>query len=151
MPKRLLQIRSERESLLSKTDMVNNTRHLVAAGSETWTMLLSERTWLLLKYQVFYQRLVDYVRSSFEHEDDIDLISMGRLGYMLAILDGASQWYQPVHSYRLPCSAYRTRSLTDPMQPYKTTDKSALTEVPSPANRFLATPRWHYSKRSLPQ
>jgi averantin hydroxylase len=90
----------EKGPLMSKAEIVSNASAIVVAGSETSATLLSGCTWLLLKHPDVYQRLVDHVRSSFDDEEDINLVSVGKLDYMLAVLDEALRLYPPVRKLR---------------------------------------------------
>ena len=42
------------------------------------------------------KKLRDEVRSTFKHDDEIDLQSVGKLDYMLAVLDEGLRIYPPV-------------------------------------------------------
>ena len=81
---------------LTKDEMVSNASLLVLAGSETTATLLSGTTYLLLKNQDKYQKLVSEVRDGFNSQDEIDMNSVGKLDYMLAVLDEAMRLYPPV-------------------------------------------------------
>ncbi|KAJ9660480.1 hypothetical protein H2201_006902 [Coniosporium apollinis] len=81
---------------MSREEMVSNASAIVLAGSETSATLLSGCTYLLLKNPDVMQKLVEHVRSSFNSEDEIDLISVGKLEYMLAVLDETLRLYPPV-------------------------------------------------------
>ena len=91
---------NEKEASMSKAEIVSNASAIVVAGSETSATLLSGCTWLLLTHPDVYQRLVKHVRISFENEEDINLISVGKLDYMLAVLDEAMRLYPPVRKYK---------------------------------------------------
>lgn len=83
---------------MSREEMISNASAIVLAGSETSATLLSGCTWLLLRPENRHRlrRLAEHVRGSFASEDEIDLISVGRLDYMLAVLDEALRLYPPV-------------------------------------------------------
>lgn len=53
-------------------------------------------TYLILTNPEAYLTLVHEVRTTFNSPEDIDLISVGRLTYMLACLDEALRMYPPV-------------------------------------------------------
>ena len=83
---------------MTREEMVSNASAIVVAGSETSATLLSGCTWLLLQPENRgrLRRLAEHVRGSFASEDEIDLISVGRLDYMLAVIDEALRLYPPV-------------------------------------------------------
>ena len=58
--------------------------------------MLSGVTYFILTNPEAYHKLVHEVRSTFHSPDEIDLISVGRLNYMLACLDEALRMYPPV-------------------------------------------------------
>jgi len=66
------------------------------AGSETTSTLLSGATYLLLRNPEVLQKLTEEVRCSFDSEEDITLLSVSKLGYMLACLNEAMRCYPPV-------------------------------------------------------
>lgn len=83
---------------MTREEMISNASAIVLAGSETSATLLSGCTWLLLRPENRHRlrRLAEHVRASFASEDEIDLISVGRLDYMLAVIDEALRLYPPV-------------------------------------------------------
>lgn len=86
----------EKGTGMTKPEMVANSGILVLGGSETTATLLSGVTFLLLKHPDVMKKLNDEVRGAFKHEDEIDLISVNKLEYMLAVLDEAMRVYPPV-------------------------------------------------------
>ena len=90
------QSRKKNEMGMSREEMISNASAIVLAGSETSGTLLSGCTWLLLKNPLVLRKLEYHVRSSFGSESEIDLISVGKLDYMLAVLDEALRLYPPV-------------------------------------------------------
>jgi len=83
---------------MTREEMISNASAIVLAGSETSATLLSGCTWLLLRPENRHRlrRLAEHVRASFASEGEIDLISVGRLDYMLAVIDEALRLYPPV-------------------------------------------------------
>ncbi|KAH8674201.1 cytochrome P450 [Xylariales sp. PMI_506] len=73
-----------------------NAGLLVIAGSETTATLLTGVTYHLLKNPEILKQLTQEVRSSFKSEDEITLISVSRLNYMLACLNEGLRSYPPV-------------------------------------------------------
>lgn len=80
---------------LSREEMTRNGDLLVLAGSETTATTLSGATYLLLTNAEAMKKLTQEVRSTFETADDIDMISVNKLEYMLAVLDEALRMYLP--------------------------------------------------------
>ncbi|CAN8095797.1 unnamed protein product [Discula destructiva] len=80
---------------LSLDELQANCSTLIIAGSETTASLLSGITYLLGTHPHALAKLAKEVRTSFKTEDDIDLISVGKLNYMLACLDEALRLYPP--------------------------------------------------------
>lgn len=83
---------------MSRGEMISNASAIVLAGSETSATLLSGCTWLLLRPENKdrLRKLTQHVRTSFDSETEINLISIGRLDYMLAVIDEALRLYPPV-------------------------------------------------------
>jgi len=77
-------------------EMASNASVMILGGSETTATLLSGTTYLLLKHPEVMKKLRDEVRSTFKHDDEIDLQSVGKLDYMLAVLDEGLRIYPPV-------------------------------------------------------
>ncbi|KAJ5633877.1 hypothetical protein N7528_001719 [Penicillium herquei] len=76
--------------------LVSNAEILIIGGSETTASLLSGVTYLLLTNPEAYQKLKNEVHSTFESQDEINLISVSKLPYMLACLDEAMRMYPPI-------------------------------------------------------
>lgn len=76
--------------------LVANAEILIIGGSETTASLLSGVTYLLLTNPEAYENLKGEVRSTFQSQDDINLISINKLSYMLACLDEGMRMYPPV-------------------------------------------------------
>ncbi|KAJ3549268.1 hypothetical protein NM208_g587 [Fusarium decemcellulare] len=81
---------------LSFDDIVANAATLIIAGSETTATLLSAATFFLTSHPETLMKLTNEVRSSFSCEKEIDLISVQKLVYMLAVLDETLRMYPPV-------------------------------------------------------
>lgn len=73
-----------------------NASVLILAGSETTATLLSGATFLLGSNRDALAKLSHEVRSSFNSEDEITLISVNKLDYMLACLNESLRLYPPV-------------------------------------------------------
>ncbi|KAJ9194590.1 hypothetical protein DTO164E3_7257 [Paecilomyces variotii] len=89
-------IRRKDELNLSVGKLIANAEILIIGGSETTATLLSGVTYLLLKNPDTYKKLAHEVRTVFQSADEIDLISVNRLPYMLACLEEALRMYPPV-------------------------------------------------------
>ncbi|KAF2005008.1 cytochrome P450 ClCP1 [Amniculicola lignicola CBS 123094] len=86
----------EKGTGMTKPEMVANASILVLGGSETTATLLSGTTYLLLTNPEKLEKLQDEVRGVFNHEAEIDLMSVGKLDYMLAVLDEGMRIFPPV-------------------------------------------------------
>lgn len=76
--------------------MIANAEILIIGGSETTASLLSGVTYLLLTNPEAHDKLKAEVRSVFQTQEDINLISVNNLPYMLACLDEAMRMYPPI-------------------------------------------------------
>lgn len=85
-----------KQHVMSRDEMVSNASAIVVAGSETSATLLSGCTWLLLQNPHHLAKLVAEIDAVFEKESDIDLISVAKLDYMLAVFKEALRLYPPV-------------------------------------------------------
>lgn len=65
------------------------------AGSETTSTLLSGTTFWLLRTPEVYQRLKHEIRTSFTSEEEIDMISVSKLKYLIAVLTEGLRIYPP--------------------------------------------------------
>jgi averantin hydroxylase len=83
---------------MTRDEMVSNASLLVLAGSETTATLLSGATYLLLKHPDVMAKLVTEIRTAFKSDSEIDLLTVSKLEYMLAVLDETMRLYPPVTS-----------------------------------------------------
>jgi averantin hydroxylase len=83
---------------MTRDEMVSNASFLILAGSETTATLLSGATYLLLKHPDVMAKLVAEIRTTFKSNSEIDLFTVGKLEYMLALLDETMRLYPPVTS-----------------------------------------------------
>ncbi|CAG8880804.1 unnamed protein product [Penicillium salamii] len=81
---------------LTVDELIANAEILIIGGSETTASLLSGVTYLLLTNPHAHNKLKDEVRSTFESQADINLVSVNKLSYMLACLDEAMRMYPPI-------------------------------------------------------
>ncbi|KAH8202061.1 hypothetical protein TruAng_003816 [Truncatella angustata] len=91
-------VSKRKEWNISFEKLSSNAFILVLAGSETTATTLSGATYLLLSNPAALQRLTDEVRSSFKNVDEININSVNRLTYMLAVLNESLRVYPPVTS-----------------------------------------------------
>ncbi|GAP85672.1 putative cytochrome P450 [Rosellinia necatrix] len=90
------------EGLLKKRDTLSleeievNSALLVLAGSETTATLLCGALYLLGSHPDTLNKLIQEVRTTFTNEEQIDLVSVNGLNYMLACLNEALRLYPPV-------------------------------------------------------
>lgn len=73
-----------------------NASLLIIAGSETTATALSGATYLLCSNPDTLAKLTEEVRSAFSSEDEITLLSVQKLKYMLAVLDESLRMFPPV-------------------------------------------------------
>ncbi|TGJ85791.1 hypothetical protein E0Z10_g3011 [Xylaria hypoxylon] len=89
-------IRKKDELKLDHGHLTMNASLLVVAGSETTATLLSGATFLLLTHPEVLKKLEQEVRSAFKTDEEITLLSVGHLSYMLACLNESLRQYPPV-------------------------------------------------------
>lgn len=87
---------NEEKGGMSREELHTNANILIVAGSETTATLLSGATYNILQNQQAYKTLVKEIRLSFSSEDEITLVSVNSLTYMLAVLDESLRVYPPV-------------------------------------------------------
>lgn len=87
--------RDDRQGL-SVPELASNANSIIIAGSETTATLLSGATYLLTTHPAVLKRVADEVRSTFKSEEEITLLSVQKLPYMLACLNESLRKYPPV-------------------------------------------------------
>lgn len=80
---------------MSKEEIIPTFAILLVAGSETTGTLLSTVTYFLCKYPEVLRTLTDEIRSSFNNEDEITIVSVNKLKYELAVLEEALKIFPP--------------------------------------------------------
>lgn len=80
----------------SYPELVDNASILIIAGSETTATTLSGVTYMLLTHPEILQKTMDEVRMGFSSEAEIDLLSVQKLSYMMAVLQETLRMYPPV-------------------------------------------------------
>ncbi|KAL2163757.1 hypothetical protein VTH06DRAFT_5816 [Thermothelomyces fergusii] len=88
-------LRHNDEKGMSEGEIIENANLLIIAGSETTASQLSGTTFYLLTNRDKYDKVASEIRSSFEREDDITLLSVNELKYMNAVLEEGFRMYPP--------------------------------------------------------
>ncbi|KAK1958659.1 cytochrome P450 [Colletotrichum sublineola] len=81
---------------LSQIEIEQTADTLILAGSETTASVLSGVTFFLTTHPDVLAKLAEEVRTSFSSEKDIDVLSVQKLRYMLAVLDESMRVYPVV-------------------------------------------------------
>ncbi|KAL7937577.1 cytochrome P450 [Trichoderma chlorosporum] len=76
-------------------ELCANASILILGGSETTASALAATTYFLALNPEPLKKLYNEVRSTFKSEDEIDLISVGNLEYMLAVLNESMRIHTP--------------------------------------------------------
>ncbi|KAF4976231.1 hypothetical protein FZEAL_7069 [Fusarium zealandicum] len=79
-------------------ELAANAAILIMAGSETTATILSAVVFCLATHPDVLAKLTNEVRSAFATEDEIDLLGVGKLPYLLAVLDEGLRIFPPVPS-----------------------------------------------------
>ncbi|QPC65684.1 hypothetical protein HYE67_007915 [Fusarium culmorum] len=80
---------------ISFEELTSNSFILIIAGSETTATLMSAATYFLATHPECLAKLNDEVRSAFLSEEQIDMLSVGELKYLSAVLDESLRLYPP--------------------------------------------------------
>ncbi|KFY72655.1 hypothetical protein V499_07239 [Pseudogymnoascus sp. VKM F-103] len=89
-------LRHNDERGMSIPEIEATANAIMIAGSETTATLLSGVTYHLLKNPETLKKLVGEIRGAFATEEEITLIGVGKLKYLLAVLDEGLRMYPPV-------------------------------------------------------
>ncbi|WDK16631.1 cytochrome P450 [Colletotrichum graminicola] len=81
---------------MSELEVEETANTLIIAGSETTASVLSGVTFFLTTHPDAMAKLVEEVRTSFSSEKEIDVLSVQKLRYMLAVLDESMRLYPVV-------------------------------------------------------
>ncbi|EXJ90170.1 hypothetical protein A1O3_03239 [Capronia epimyces CBS 606.96] len=84
------------DSGLTPEEFIASADTILLGGSETTATLLSGITYYLLKHPAVLDKLVEEIRTKFSSEEEIDLVSVNTLDYMLACLNETFRLYPPV-------------------------------------------------------
>ncbi|SPO05597.1 related to isotrichodermin C-15 hydroxylase (cytochrome P-450 monooxygenase CYP65A1) [Cephalotrichum gorgonifer] len=90
---------NDSEKGMTVGEIVENSSILIIAGSETTATLLSGATYYLLTHPQVYNRVVQEIRSTFQSEEDITMLQVNQLQYMIAVLTEAFRMYPPVPTH----------------------------------------------------
>ncbi|RYP45645.1 hypothetical protein DL768_008034 [Monosporascus sp. mg162] len=91
-------VKRREEWNLSFDQLGSNAFIMVIGGSETTATALSGVTYLLLTHPEVLEKLNREVRSAFASADEITINSVGKLSYLLAVLNESLRLYPPVVS-----------------------------------------------------
>ncbi|KAK3903621.1 hypothetical protein C8A05DRAFT_14442 [Staphylotrichum tortipilum] len=94
----MITAKSEDGRTMTKEQLVLHGRVLVLAGSETTATVLSGTAFMLALNPDAQKKLAEEVRSTFSSVEEIDLFSVNKLRYMLAVLDESMRMFPPVPS-----------------------------------------------------
>ncbi|PLB55889.1 benzoate 4-monooxygenase cytochrome P450 [Aspergillus steynii IBT 23096] len=89
-------LRHNDEKGMTVNEMEANADLLIIAGSETTASVLSGCVYYLLKNPAVHQKLLYEIRGAFDKDEDINLMSIGKLSYLHAVLEESLRLYPPV-------------------------------------------------------
>ncbi|KAI1364145.1 cytochrome P450 [Xylaria arbuscula] len=105
-------IRKKDELGLDLGRLQMNASLIIIAGSDTTSTLLCGTLFFITTNPEVMKKLVHEVRTTFKSDDEITLISVNQLSYMLAVLNEALREYPPV-TIGLPRTAPRGGGVVD--------------------------------------
>ncbi|KAJ5648686.1 cytochrome P450 [Penicillium lividum] len=91
-------INAREKNLISQEEIVANSHLLIVGGSETTATVLSGATYLLACHKEVQERLHQEIKTRFANQDEIDLLSVQTLDYMMAVLKEVMRIYPAVPS-----------------------------------------------------
>ena len=91
-------LKHDDEKGMSLDELVSNSSTLVLAGSETTATLLSGATYYLLQNPHTMEKLVNEIRGSFTDETEFNLLNVGHLVYLGAVIEETLRIYPPVQA-----------------------------------------------------
>lgn len=89
-------VQRQGEKGLSREEIDETAATLVTAGGETTATALSGAIYYLTTHPEVMQKLDQELHANFESEDDMDLISVQKLTYMLAVLNETLRKFSPL-------------------------------------------------------
>jgi cytochrome P450 len=81
---------------MTREEIMQNARIIAVAGSETTATALSGTVFFLVTHPDVQRKLAKEIRTTFEKEEEIDMHSVQKLRYMLAVLDESLRMMPPV-------------------------------------------------------
>ena len=92
----VLKVRDDRGRGTLVDEMTASASNIVLGGSETTATLLSGCMYMLLLYLHVIKKVMAELRQHFTFSDDIDLFTVSRLTYTIAVLEETMRIYPPV-------------------------------------------------------
>ncbi|KAF2711502.1 cytochrome P450 monooxygenase-like protein [Pleomassaria siparia CBS 279.74] len=92
----IVKSQGSKEKALTRPEIDSNAVLFLIAGSETTATLLSGVTYLLLKNQRTYAKLVAEIRGRFKKQSEITIDEVNNMEYLIACLQEALRYYPPV-------------------------------------------------------
>ncbi|CAG8948790.1 hypothetical protein HYFRA_00001912 [Hymenoscyphus fraxineus] len=89
-------LRHNDEKGMTIPEIETNASLLIVAGSETTATFLSGLTYNLLRNPDILAKLTNLLRTTFETSDSINVLALGQLPYLAAILEEGFRTYPPV-------------------------------------------------------
>uniref|UniRef100_A0A8H7N3W4 Cytochrome P450 n=1 Tax=Bionectria ochroleuca TaxID=29856 RepID=A0A8H7N3W4_BIOOC len=89
-------LRHNDEKGISTPEILETSKAVILAGSETTATLLSGCTYQMLSNRHVYERLVKEIRSTFNSPEEITISSVANLEYTAAVLNESLRIYPPV-------------------------------------------------------
>lgn len=86
---------SEKEMILTRSELHSNAYILIVAGSETSATLLSGAIYYLCRNPATLSRLVREVRNAFAKDEDITFTKVSKLTYLNAVIEESLRIYPP--------------------------------------------------------
>jgi cytochrome P450 len=91
----MLNSEQDGDEKLSLAEIESNASVLIVAGSETTATALTAVAYYLCLHPGILARLTKEIRPTFKTEAEIDIVSVGQLKYLIAVLDEALRMYPP--------------------------------------------------------
>lgn len=82
--------------LITMEELENQASIFILAGSETTAVALAFATYFLLVNQLAMERLLEELRSNFQEESQIDVLSINKLNYLQAVIQETLRLASPI-------------------------------------------------------
>lgn len=82
--------------LIMMEELENQASIFILAGSETTAVALAFATYFLLVNQLAMERLLEELRSNFQEESQIDVLSINKLNYLQAVIQETLRLAPPI-------------------------------------------------------